>query len=490
MSKRENGGARNSPDKKAGQDPVPIATPVDLPPQSPPLTETHAPLSVKRRLLSGGAWASGGRVAAALTALATNALLARLLSPQDLGTYFLAYSVVGLGWAVGSLGLNQTVVRFVAEGLGLNQPGRARRVIVMVLGLGAAGALGVGLVYVLLGGFLADHLFEAPALAAVTGLVAGWMIVVSLQGHLAETFRGFHDIRLATIFGNFNGLLTGSLLVASLVLLWSLDGEAALTTVILLAAGSSCASLLLAGWALRRKVKSLLRHDAGPTVGFEEVLRVSWPLLITNLLVFVLAQADLWIVGAFLPQEEVAVYGAAARTVLLVAMPMVITEAIVPPLIAEMYAQGNKPELERTLRTVATLAGIPASLFLIGLALLGGPMLTLIFGNYYAGGALVLALLSIGQLSNVWVGSCPHTLMMTGHQVTAMVIAVSSGTLTIVAGLWAVGHYGVLGVAAAVAVGTAIRSVSMLLAARYKTGIWTHFGAANFAGLIRTIRRS
>src|SRR3712207_6782370 len=39
--------------------------------------------SVKRRLLSGSAWATGGRMITAAAALATNALLARLLSPQD-----------------------------------------------------------------------------------------------------------------------------------------------------------------------------------------------------------------------------------------------------------------------------------------------------------------------------------------------------------------------------------------------------------------------
>jgi O-antigen/teichoic acid export membrane protein len=317
--------------------------------------------------------------------------------------------------------------------------------------------------------------------------VAGWVTVVSLQGLLAEIFRGFHDIRLATIFYP-NGLLAGGLLMASLVLLWLLGGEASLATVILIAAGSSCTSLLLASWALRRKVKSLPPQNTEPTVRLGEVLQVAWPLLTTNLVLFALAQAGLWIVGAFRPEEEVAIYGAAARTVLLVAVPLVIAEAVVPPLIAEMYAQGRKRELERTLRIVATLTGVPAFLLLIGLALMGGPVLGLIFGSYYVGGAAVLTLLCIGQLSGVWVGCCGHTLMMTGHQGTMMVITIASGTITIITGLWAVGHYGVLGVATTMAAGSVIQSVFMLLATRYKTGIWTHFGIANFTGLMRAIR--
>ena len=57
---------------------------------------------LKRRLLTGGAWASGGKFVATLTAFATNALLARLLSPQDFGAYFLAFSVVLVGEQWGS----------------------------------------------------------------------------------------------------------------------------------------------------------------------------------------------------------------------------------------------------------------------------------------------------------------------------------------------------------------------------------------------------
>ena len=43
---------------------------------------------LRRRLLSGGAWAFGGRILIALTGLISSALLARLLTPSALGTYF------------------------------------------------------------------------------------------------------------------------------------------------------------------------------------------------------------------------------------------------------------------------------------------------------------------------------------------------------------------------------------------------------------------
>src|SRR3712207_7596565 len=72
---------------------------------------------LKRRLLRGGGWAFGGKMLVAFTGLASSALLARLLTPEELGTYFLAYSILNVGTSLGALGLTGTVVRLVAQGI-------------------------------------------------------------------------------------------------------------------------------------------------------------------------------------------------------------------------------------------------------------------------------------------------------------------------------------------------------------------------------------
>jgi O-antigen/teichoic acid export membrane protein len=145
-----------------------------------------------------------------------------------------------------------------------------------------------------------------------------------------------------------------------------------------------------------------------------------------------------------------------------------------------MYAQGRKQELQRVLRTAATAASVPAFITLIVFLSFGGPLLGLVFDDYYRGGATVLSLLALGGAVNVWVGASGMALVMTGHQTVAMVIAVSSGLLTVVSGLLVVGPYGATGVAAAAASGVAICNIALWLVTRHKTGIWTH---ASFKGL-------
>lgn len=449
-------------------------------------------LLLKRRLLSGGTWAFGGRMATILGGFVTNALLARLLSPQELGTYFLALSVVTLGAVTGSLGLNHAGVRFLAASVGLEQFGRARSTVRVVLSLGLLGAIGIGLAYALLGGLI-GNLFAAPALAAVSGLLAGWVAVATVQGLLAELFRGLHDIRLATFFGALtsgNGVMPAGLLISCLVLLWATQGEANLVMVMGLSTGSGLASALTAGWFLRRRMASISVDGGDDRAMAQEILRVAWPLLLTNVTLFALAQADVWIVGAFRGQEEVAIYGAAARLVALVAIPLLVFNAFVPPMVAEMHAQGRLEELEHMLRSTATLSGLPSFFAFAIFALAGGPLLRLLFGDYYGVGASVLTVLSVGQFARVWFGSCSTALMMTGYQRTAMIVTVFSGLVAITVALGMVGPYGTLGVATAASLGNVLQSILAWLMVKRATGMWTHVSLTRLFGILKTARAS
>jgi O-antigen/teichoic acid export membrane protein len=310
----------------------------------------------------------------------------------------------------------------------------------------------------------------------VTGPVAAWIAIMTLQTLFAESFRGFSNLFLATIFGGL-GLITSVILVTCLGLLWSLEGYTSLGTVVGLAAGSGFASVLLAGWLLRNRVRTLPSgKGAERGIGLREILSLSWPMWVTNITLFVGTQTDIWIVGAFRSQEEVAIYGAAVKLVLMVALPLQIVSAVVPPLITEMYVQGRRRELERALRATATLAGIPAFLVLAVFMSLGGPILGAVYGGYYQEGWLILAVLSVGQLVNVGLGSGGFVLMMTGRHMLMMYITVVCGIFTVVAGLAVVGPYGLTGIAAVAATSVALQQLLAWLATKSTVGIWTHAG--------------
>ena len=444
---------------------------------------------LRRRLLSGSTWASGGRIGGAMLGIVTNGLLARLLSPQELGAYFLALSIVSLGAVVGSMGLPKTVVRLVAENMGLDRSGRTLRAIRTVLGLGVLGTLGISLAY-LLAGDLVGEIFQpqySSLLVGVTGLMAGWIAIAVVQEITAETFRGFHDIRLATLLGGLatggksGGVIMRVLLLGILALLWVRSAETSLATVLLVSIGSGSVSVLLSIWLLYAKVSSLgssqeTQQQEEEPVSVKEVLEDAIPFLAIALTSFMLLSADIWILGALGSGTDVAVYGAASKLVTFVAMPLLIVNLVLPPIVAEMYAQGKMSQLERTLRTFSTLAGIPSLLVLAVFMLLGGPILGLVYSKpiYYSGTAvLVLVILSAAKLIAVWSGSCGLVLQFTGHQTSMLRVSLLTSPLFFVVAILATQRYGSVGVACAAGLTTTLQNVIMVMLAKRKTGMWT-----------------
>jgi O-antigen/teichoic acid export membrane protein len=425
--------------------------------------------SIGKRLAAGGAWAFAGQIITVFSVLAVNALLARLLAPEEVGSYFLTASLVWVSAAAAQLGLHRAVVRLIAESLARNQPGRAAKAVRLVLRLGALGAfLVAGMLLLGVGDWLAMRVFDSILIANVTTLASLWVVVFTFQGLLAESFRGFHDVRLATFFGGVITSLLSAVLFAGLRLVHS---HGNLEQVIMLSIIAGTINVVIAFKLLRNKLKPLGKADQ---LDVATVVNVAWPMWITTLTLIALTQADLWIVGIFRTQDEVAVYGAAARLVAVVAMPLTIVNAVVPSFIAEMYAKHARQDLESALRGATTLASIPALLVVVIFMFLAGPILGIVYGEYYRQGATVLILLGMGQLVNVCSGSCGVVLMMTGHQVLMMSITIACGALTVMGAVLFVQPYGVTGVASVAAATMLLQNVLMLFFSKLKIGIWTH----------------
>lgn len=433
------------------------------------MTGQRTRVSLRSHLLSSGLWAAAGRGLTGLAELATYALLARMLAPAEYGAYFLAMSVVLFGAMLGSLGLNQAAVRFVAAAIGLNQEARARALLLRILKLGLTGSLTVAAGYFLIGESLLALFLDVPALYAVSGLVALWIAATAFQRLIAEGFRGFHDIRNATLFG---GLLSGALTVGALGALRGLQGETRLAGVLVIVVMATAASALLGGWRLGRKAMAL--SPVKVTVGNREILQVAWPFLLTNLAVFVLTQVDLWILAAFRPAEEVAKYGAASRLALVTMVVTSVLYAVLPPLIARQHARQEKRQLERILRAGATLAGLISLPVFLAFVIAPQWLLGLIYGEYYADSRAVLALLATGMFFNVITGMRGNVLMMTGHERAQLAISLAGGTLNIA--LCTAGAYygGMFGVALAAMSAMIIQCLLEEVTVRRVLGIWTH----------------
>jgi O-antigen/teichoic acid export membrane protein len=424
---------------------------------------------IRERLLRGSGWVLLGTAGATILGTAATGLIAHVLGKNSFGVYSLGFSIATIGGTLSQLGMERAVVRLVAAALGTELPGRARKTLRLVFTSALIGSAFLALLLVFgLGDFLATTLFHSEALAQVMQFVAIWVIAAAFQSLLAESFRAFQRFWLATLF---NGLLFDVVAVFVFGWLYFQHRHITVANAILLTVGAITVSCVVAGVLLARRYATL--HGPGD-IRFRELFDVAWPLLGFNMATFLVGTGvDLWVVGSLASKGDVALYAAASKLVFYVGTAFIIASQVVPPIIAELWAQGKKQQLEKALREVATLAGLPALIVLGVFVFAGSWVMTVVYGPAFSAGAGVLAILSTARLVAVVTGNSGVALQMTGYQRTMFYLTIFTGVCSLAAEIIFGRMYGLIGVAWSTAAAQAMQNLLQLGFAKRKLGIWT-----------------
>ena len=399
--------------------------------------------------------------------LAVVGLLARLLSPEDMGAYFLALSLVTAMSSLGNLGMGATMVRLVASSLAINDPLTANRAIRQSFSWATIGALIAAGVMMLFGSNLG-----VPA--NMVNLVALWGVVQIGQKMLSEGLRSFNDIRSATIFQNRS--LSNAVIALVLLIVWvsgtTIDLRIVFSIVVIVGVSATIVGTILL-WHRIHKEVTIPANPCEPAP--LRIFRQALPVLGIDSMHMIRAQVGIWLVAAFLSNEEIALYGSANRLVYLVSVPLLtIVNALIPPIIAELYAQKQIAKLERTVRSLATFAGVVAFAVTIVFVIGGKFILGTIFGSFYTDAWLVLGILAVSQFIGVAGGSCGVTLIMTGHQKSLMKITIISALLAVSTTFLGARLYGMVGIACAMVLTVFAQNILMVQKVKKLVGIWTH----------------
>lgn len=400
-----------------------------------------------RRLLSGGAWVIGGRLAAGLLTVLVTALLSRLLSPEDLGAYFLAFSLMFVLGHAAALGANSFALREIAADRVRGRSGRARRTTHRAICIaGAGGVLACALLSSPPARALAAALFDPVPIAAVAGLVGLWIALQALKHTVQDGLRGWGDLRLYPFLGGaLSGLFTAPLFAA---LLWS-GRRTSLETVLVISVSAWAAAAAVGLIALLRRLPAA---GGGPaeTLPLGRFLREGLPMLGANASALVAAWLGFWILSASSTPAQVAAFGVCVRLVEVGGLPMMAATAVGTPMLAEFWASDRRAALESMLRAVSAVSFASALAFLVLLAALGDPLLRILFGEEYAGLTTVLVLLALARCVAAFVSLARPALMMTGHHVAALSLMGVSTLVLLGAGIALAPTHGAFGMAVAV----------------------------------------
>ena len=418
-------------------------------------------------MLSGLGWSTAGRFVALPAGAAANVLIARTLQPGDVGSYFVIVNLVSIVALISMLGLNQGVVRGVSEAMTRGRPAAAGGVVRTALKLTAVVSIALGIAYLLTGHAVGQNLFGSPSIADATAWISLFIPLTAFRLLVPEAFRGFNDIKWATILGDAATNLTLALALAALVVGgW----QTSLTEVLIISIALAGALVVLSMGRLGNKVKPL-GVDSG---GARALLWISLPLLATNLSWNLMVQIDTIVLGAFRSGADVAYYVAGSRLAALLLVPLLIGMSFLAPLITELWTQQRFHDLERLLRLTSAATGLASGIGLLVLAVLGPWALTFLFGDYYQRGGTVLLVLSASSFLTSMGGYCGLALMMAGEQMAAMLITSFVAVVTIAGTVVAADTTGALGVAIAMACGVTLQNVLTFFAVRVRLGIWAY----------------
>ena len=321
-------------------------------------------------------------------------------------------------------------------------------------------------------------------------LEQGWIFIFSVavmllawQWVLVEAIRGLGELRWASLFagGQSGGPISTLLFVAGLTILtrsWRCQRDAGPGDLRRGLCGHAARHCVVFAIGLAQTAQSLERSDSAPhrcSLSSRDVLALSLPICGAQLLAYLTLSADLPIANFYCQPEDVALLGQTRRLILVLQLPIQMVVMTILPAVARLYAEGNITALEQLVRKATTYGALftlaAASVLLIA----PGPVLALLFGEYYRQAAPLLVALSLSQLIAAHNGMGAYVLMMAGR--LRCVVASNALTAVLMVSLGPVAAYysGILGLAIASAAILSLQNTLDWWSARRLLQVSSHF---------------
>jgi O-antigen/teichoic acid export membrane protein len=363
-------------------------------------------------------------------------VLARRLGQHDAGVFFEGFAAIRLLSVVASLGLDVTAVRYVAVHRAQGDHGGAGAAIRLSLAL----CTGLSLLATAITFAVAPALaraFGSSDLTPVLRIMVLALPFVVAQMVLIGATRGTGRMRAFVVVDQFlDGAFRLGAITVALVAGTGLYGAAWAFTI---AAVLTTATASVAAWSIVREPLT----GIGPRAG--ELLRFTGYQWGGALAGVGLLWADTLLLGLWRPPADVAVYSIVTRTVLFGMMFILPIGIAFQPVIARLYAIGDRERLASMYRFAtkwSTLAGGPPLLFL---AIFATPVILLLYPDPYARGAWAMALLALGQTVNAATGPCGHMVTMVGRSDLVLTNSLAALVINLVLNVALIPPYGMVG---------------------------------------------
>ncbi|MEW6722655.1 MAG: oligosaccharide flippase family protein [Candidatus Micrarchaeota archaeon] len=410
--------------------------------------DEEEPVDFSGKVAKGSLWGFAGNFGSKLLSFVYLILLARAATQEDIGLFYLSYSMVGILMVASELGLPSSLQRYIPFYDAKGERGKAAALLrASYLIVCASSVLFMAALFAGADGIAAAY--QNPGLAPALRLIVPFIIVGSLFRVHAFFLQGSADMRgMQTMMGAQNALKLG---LTALLLWLSVPGLLAIS-----AAFTLSHLLALIVWTpLVMKDARALGKPVSLASG--EVLReiIPFGVMLSVLASFatILASADKLVLGYLsVPEgasELVAIYTIGSSLAIMLTLIPYSIELIFLPVISRLVGKGDMKGV-RSLTAAAQgwslLLTLPAA---IALMVFSGDVLGALYGESYRSGGAAMTILALAFAIKTY----SHILSVTlaAMRLVRLEIAVYavSAALNVGLGIALVPLYGMEGAAAA-----------------------------------------
>lgn len=204
--------------------------------------------------------------------------------------------------------------------------------------------------------------------------------------------------------------------------------------------------VMATAFILREKLRQLFSDFCFKLV--KPILSTAWPFAISGVLGILMINTDILLIGGLLTTKDVGLYSAADRIIqIFYIIPSVISVSVLP-LFSRIAGKDNtkmRRVMENTLGTVMLVA-IPIS---IGGVILGGNVISFLFGSAYSGATLSFQILILTLMINFPAVILSSAIFSYNNQKSLIVNAIIGGFLNVLLDLILIPRFGITGSAIA-----------------------------------------
>ncbi len=405
-------------------------------------------------IIRGAASSFALKIVGTALAFVTQLFTARLLGAKGYGNYIYVMSFMEVMAIIGKFGFDTASTRFVSTYCGQKNWSLLR------------GFLRYSQQFVVVGSLMAAASLGVTAWLFRGSLEDGLLIVFWLASLMLPLFTSLklQETRLLALKRVFAAQLPQNILRPLVILaglglaiFWKIDLTTARYMGLVLTATGIISLTSYVLWSRAIPVES---KSIRPSFQSQEWWHVARATILFASLQVVLSQSDKLMIGTLVGTTDTGLYGVAKRISSLMAFPLIAVNSILGPMIARLYAQESKQELQRVVSFGVGIVMLITSAIAICLVV-GGKTLLGLFGSEFTASYGLLMILVAGELINALSGPVALILNMTGHHNDTIKVLGLTVMLNLVLNWFLIPQLGASGAAIATAISLVLWNLLM-----------------------------